>query len=169
MPWGCPSSPASASPPKAQSLSPWRGDRGSARPQHLVQHGGAELFYRSFPPRFSPLRLSQPSRVSQPQLLARVPSSHQAHRAGGTLKKGLLTRSSFGFADQRRPRSRSSIPGEQEPEEQPFAGPAVRVFAGFAGGSHDRPFSFGGREGGSRAPSVPGREREKRCPRSPAP
>lgn len=41
--------------------------------------------------------------VSQPRLLARVPPSGQAFRAGGTLEEGPLPWSSFRFAEQRPP------------------------------------------------------------------
>lgn len=49
--------------------------------------------------------------MSQPQLLAGVPPSGQALRAGGTLEEGPLAWRSFRFADQRPPHS----PGEQKP------------------------------------------------------
>lgn len=142
-------------PPRARRLSPWRGDGGLRGRSTLSSTVGLRFSYPSFPPRFSPLRLSQPSRVSQTQLLARVPTSHPARRAGGTLKKGLLAQSSLRFADQSPPSPGAASLGSRSPEEQPFARPTPSLLLGG--------------EGGSRAPSVPGREREKRRPRSPAP
>lgn len=68
------------------------------------------------PPKYSPLLLpialpSSPAQgVSRPRLLACVPASGQTCRAGGTLKKVLLTQSSFRFADQRSARLQEQHP-----------------------------------------------------------
>lgn len=67
------------------------------------------------PPKYSPLLpIALPSSpaqgVSQPRLLACVRSLGQTCRAGGTLKKVLLTQSSFRFADQRSARLQEQHP-----------------------------------------------------------
>lgn len=117
-------------PPRARRLSPWRGDGGLRGCSTLSSTVGLRFSYPSFPPPFSPLRLSQPSRVSQPQLLARVPTSHPARRAGGTLKKGLLTQSSLRFADQSPPSPGAASLGSRSPEEQPIARPTPSLLLG---------------------------------------
>lgn len=163
-------SPLSASPPESRRLSPRRGDGRSVWLQHLVQHEGP------CPPAFllcfSPSRCSQPqpSRLSRPWLLARVPTSGQAHRAGRTLKKGLLAQSTFRFAAQRHPPppSRSSTPVKQKPRRAALLWPRACSPVCQAAFSRLSPLFWG--EGGGLNPlSAQGRERREAMPPAPLP
>lgn len=111
----------------------------------------------SFP---SPAFALQPSPAEQG-----VPISGRARRAEGTLKKGLLTQSSFRFADQRPPPPPGAAPlGSRSPEEQPFARLAMsqcladsvlEVSPLFLGGGRGlNPPSARGREWGEAMPPV---------------
>lgn len=108
---------------------------------------------------FSPSLCShpQPNGLSRPWLLARVPTSGQAHRAGRTLKKGLLAQSSFRFADQRPPPPPGAAPlGSRSPEEQPFASLATSMFACLPGSVLETVTSLLGEGRGSQSPLCAG-------------
>lgn len=109
-------SPPSVSPPKAGGSARGVGTGGlrgrSISPSVVGPSPPAFL------PTFSPLLCPrpQPSGVSRPRLLAHVPTSGQARRAGGTLKKGLHAQSTFRFADQRLPPLQEQHPWGAEPQ-----------------------------------------------------
>lgn len=105
--------------------------------------------------------------MSQPQLLAHVPASGQACRAGGTLKEGPFAWSSFRFAEQRfppPPHLQEQSLGSKSPEHR-HARLAMSVFPScrqrpqghhlfFGRGKSVSPLSTRGREWGEAMPPV---------------